>query len=108
MRRAFLIFIFNFLVSGIAQAEPIVVRSGEHDNFTRLVLPLPLGSRWSIDERPGVAKVILEEFNDGFDLSYAFEIIPRTRLVALVARGSELELQLSCTCPVVAFIEDGN
>lgn len=93
------------LCHSIAIAEPIAVRSGEHRNFTRLVMPLPNGSDWSLKNETGVSKLAVSNFDDGFDLTSAFAIIPRTRLRALVARGGELELQLTCECRVNAFLE---
>ncbi len=87
------------------RAEPIVVRSGEHETFTRIVLPLPDGAVWQLQNEPGNSQLIFENYDDGFDLSVAFEIIPRTRLTALLAQDSLLELQLACDCPVTAFVE---
>lgn len=87
-------------------SEPILVRSGEHDNFTRLVLPIPESVTWNLDNRAALSILTLEEFDDGFDLSQAFNIIPRTRLTALLAQSSTLEIQLACDCPVSAFVEE--
>ncbi|MEE4189542.1 MAG: hypothetical protein V2I76_14005 [Roseobacter sp.] len=93
------------LATTIANAAPIVVRSGEHDSFTRLVLQLPRETDWKIDT-DGLSSVLtLSSFDDGFDLSNAFSIIPRNRLRALVATNSDLELQLACNCIVQAFME---
>ncbi|MEM9575674.1 MAG: hypothetical protein AAF999_01530 [Pseudomonadota bacterium] len=94
--------------SAPAGAEPIVVRSGEHETFTRIVLPLPEDAIWQLQNEPGNSQVILANHDAGFDLSLAFEIIPRTRLSAMLAQDSVLELQLACDCPVTAFVEQGD
>ena len=86
-------------------AEPIVVRSGEHESFTRIVLPIPDGAVWLMENKPGNSQIIFENHDDGFDLSLAFEVIPKTRLTALVAQDSLLEMQLTCDCPVTSFVE---
>ncbi|MFK7744698.1 MAG: hypothetical protein AB8B47_06580 [Roseobacter sp.] len=89
----------------VLSADAIPVFSGEHENFTRLVLEIPQGIGWEINEAEGSSTISLSDFDDGFDLSKAFEIIPRTRLSALVSRKSELQLQLSCDCPIQAYLE---
>lgn len=86
-------------------ADPILVRSGEHAEFTRLVLLLPEGATWGLEQNTQTAWIELEGFDEGFDLSEAFEIIPRTRLNALVATDNRLELQMNCNCQVSGFLE---
>lgn len=88
-----------------ATAETVAVRSGEHDGFSRLVLPLAAPAPWhfgrTLDgyalqvDRPGVE----------FDLSRVFARIPRLRLADLagVAGESTLSLQLNCACHAEAF-----
>lgn len=105
MRVSVLAIVFGLFSWGVSYAEPIPVRSGEHDRFTRVVLPIPDGAKWTLENETGTSRLIFEDHDDGFDLSSAFEIIPRTRLTALIARESELELQLACDCPVSAFSE---
>lgn len=86
-------------------ADAIVVRSGEHEDFTRLVMRLPDRVNWQIETTGNRSRLSLEGFDQGFDLTSAFSIIPRTRLQALVARQSELDFQLGCECSVTAFLE---
>ena len=88
-----------------ASSEPIIVRSGEHEQFTRLVMLLPDGTTWNLEKNAKTAWIGLSDFDEGFDLSRAFEIIPRTRLNALVATDNRLELQMNCDCAVTGFIE---
>ncbi|AEI92077.1 hypothetical protein [Roseobacter litoralis] len=100
--------VFAILLPMPLAAEPIVVRSGEHASFTRLVMQLPAGVQWSMEQETNTPVLRLINHNEGFDLSVAFEIIPRTRLQALVAKASQLELQLACNCTVNAFLEQNS
>ncbi len=106
MRQIFTILtaIFFFLPAS-AMANAIVVRSGEHDTFTRLVMQLPEGVEWSLLSGEFNSILELEGHRAGFDLTDAFAIIPRTRLNALVATNSRLQLQLGCACLVQGFVE---
>ena len=68
-------------------------------------MQLPEGTTWQLETNGETGTLLLGGFDDGFDLSNAFAIIPRTRLTALIAGKSKLELQLGCTCRVQAFLE---
>lgn len=106
MKRALPAVIISVFFSGSSLwADPIPVRSGEHSDFTRLVMPFPDGATWRLENDSRRASIILGGFDDGFDLSNAFSVIPRTRLNALVATQSRLELQLNCDCDVSGFVE---
>lgn len=107
MKTAWLILLFTLVFTPKTSfADPIVVRSGEHDSFTRIVMELPEGSTWKVETQPGRSVLNIGGFDGGFDLSAAFDVIPRTRLSALLARAATLELQLTCDCPVNAFLEN--
>ncbi|ABG29999.1 hypothetical protein CEP88_11690 [Roseobacter denitrificans] len=108
MRKLTLLIFVAVLFPLRLMAEPIVVRSGEHNTFTRLVMQLPTDVEWSIAQAEKNPILKLENYDGGFDLSVAFEIIPRTRLQALVAKASQLELQLACNCVVDAFLEQNS
>ncbi len=98
--------VFSIVSAWQAAAEPVVIRTGEHQAFTRIVLQLPEFTEWNLENETGRSRLLLENFSAGFDLSQAFEIIPRTRLAALLAQESVLEMQLACDCPVTAFAEE--
>jgi len=98
-------FLIGMLFSSPASTDPIVVRSGEHEQFTRLVMLLPDQATWALEKNVETAWLSISDFEEGFDLSGAFEIIPRTRLNALVATDSRLELQMNCDCAVTGFVE---
>ncbi|WP_298968638.1 hypothetical protein [uncultured Roseobacter sp.] len=96
------------LASTAALANPITVRSGDHDGFTRLVMQLPTGVEWDVSGVPGKQTISLSGHNSGFDLSRVFDVIPRDRLTNVVQYPARLELELSCDCRVNSFLEQGD
>ncbi|MEP3053591.1 MULTISPECIES: hypothetical protein [Rhodobacterales] len=91
--------IFPHLLS----ANPIPVRTGDHDNFTRVVLSVPSSSNW-VEEVTG--RVILIKISDhkvGFDTSKAFDRIGRDRISSFKASSSNLEIQMGCDCTVESY-----
>ncbi len=88
-----------------AFADVVSVRSGEHENFSRLVLSISDGAVWSVDQTDKGYRLLLDGQTDGFDISEVFERIPRTRLQRLVqVKQDTLELQLSCACSIETFL----
>lgn len=99
-------FLFLIIVMPLPTlAEVVTIRGGEHENFTRLVLSIQEGTDWAIDQMDGGFRLTLGGHADGFDLSEAFERIPRDRLANLNQTGSDtLDLELSCECSVEPFL----
>ena len=89
-------------VGGAAQAQRVTVRGGEHADFTRLVFPLPQGQGWELRQDGRSAVLRINDPQPEFDLSHAFDLIPRTRLAELHTRDDGLELALGCDCIVTA------
>ncbi|WP_299843505.1 hypothetical protein [uncultured Jannaschia sp.] len=83
-----------------ALAEPVRVRSGEHDTFSRLVFPSGEPLEWTI-ERPwaGEARIAFAPSPD-LDLAEIFLRIPRTRLRDVTQAPEAVILDLGCNCPV--------
>ena len=94
-------FLFCFLmVPSFLSAEVVAVRSGEHENFTRLVFPLPNSEMtWSLDQN--VLRIDGEDLE--FDFSRVFDRIPRTRLEAIRQEENSVVLDLNCVCETRAF-----
>ena len=92
---------FIFLsVPSFLSAEVVTVRSGEHENFTRLVFPLPNAEMtWSLDQT--VLRIDGEDLE--FDFSKVFDRIPRTRLEAIRQEKNSVVVQLNCACETRAF-----
>ena len=86
-----------------AAAEDVLVRSGEHAGFSRLVLEFDERPPWSLRLADGRATVLLGPGERSFDAERVFSRIPRTRIRALAATAEGLELELGCDCAVTAF-----
>ena len=80
-------------------AEPLVVRSGEHAGFSRLVLQFPSLPQWTFGMVEGGYELRSGATDTQFDLSRIYLRIPRTRIsdVASPAPG-RLFLRLGCPC----------
>ncbi|WP_299779770.1 hypothetical protein [uncultured Roseobacter sp.] len=89
----------------MASANPIVVRSGDHNGFTRLVMRLPAGVQWQVTESRGLKTITVSDHQEGFDTSRVFDVIPRNLLTGVRDYPSRLELELSCQCELNTFVE---
>ncbi len=99
--RAFLTLLLIILPAS-ALANPAIVRSGEHDGFSRLVLYLPEDVEWSLEQGSKTATLTAENWTSGFDVGTVFFRIPRNRIAAVASRDSALEISLNCDCEVLA------
>jgi hypothetical protein len=89
-----------------AAAESARVLSGEHGDFTRLVVELPEGSAWTLGKTAmGYAFAVPGGGQLGYDLASVWDRIPRTRLQALRSDPATgvLMLTLACRCHVFPF-----
>ncbi|MBP1805079.1 hypothetical protein [Rubellimicrobium aerolatum] len=88
------------LAAGPALAETVPIRGGEHAEYTRLVVGVPDGAIWTLVPVPGGFELRMPP-GASYDLSRAFDKIPRTRVRALDARGlGRLGLTVDCDCHV--------
>ncbi len=87
----------------LAQTTTVPVRSGEHADFTRLVIQIPEENSWRVSTTAMQAKLLIEGPPLRFDISQAFARIPRTRLRSLNSAENQLELQLACPCEIRAY-----
>lgn len=108
IRTLVVIFLFG-LSSGAYAAPTVVVRSGEHGTFSRLVMQVPESVEWSLEQGEGQATLNLQMPGVQFDTSQAFDRIPKTRLTGLAQKeqGGALDLTLGCDCQVVGFRHSG-
>lgn len=93
-------------LSGPAMAQPARVISGEHSDFTRLVVELPAASGWTVGRTAmGYGFTTAATTQPGYDLSRVWDRIPRSRLQALRvdAESGALLLALACDCHVFPF-----
>jgi hypothetical protein len=92
------------MLASVAQAEIIPVRSGEHQGFSRIVVPLPGLGDWVFGRVPGGYELRVERADAQFDVADIFDKIPRTRLVGATTPGAgRLYLALGCDCSGDAF-----
>jgi tetratricopeptide (TPR) repeat protein len=87
-------------------AEPARVLTGEHGDFTRLVIELPDEEGWTVGRTPlGYAFAAEGETQPDYDLSGVWQRIARTRLqsVQVDPKTGALYLTLACDCHVFPF-----
>jgi len=63
-----------------AHALPVAVRSGEHADFTRLVVMLPKGAQWQVEPSEDGYRLKTNMEDPEFQLQDVFRLIPRTRV----------------------------
>ncbi len=89
-----------------AGAETARVISGEHADFTRLVIELPAGTDWTLGRTAmGYGFATTTAAQSGYDLTSVWQRIQRNRLQALRVDPDDgaLLLTLGCACHVFAF-----
>ncbi|WP_296426002.1 hypothetical protein [Yoonia sp.] len=98
--------LFAYLWSaGALWAEPVQIRTGEHAQFTRVVLTIPVGADWQL-ARGEDGYLLRLPVEDGYDTRRFFNIIPRDRItnVSQSIDSGELSLAVSCECSADAFL----
>lgn len=104
MRWRMLCMMMLFIPSfGAAQG---LVLSGEHDGFTRVAAPIPSGATWRVEQAGRRVTLIVDDLEQGFDISGIFELIPRERIVSVAQSTNSLSLILGCDCRVAAFVAE--
>ena len=88
----------------LGAAEGGVIRGGEHDGFTRIVLTIEPSTEWSLETAEGLATLHFPGKALAFDPAGVFEKIPRTRIrsvrAAPGATGTTVAVELACDCRV--------
>ncbi len=87
---------------GPAHAQDLTVRSGEHDGFTRLVVPIGAERDWAVDEAGSERRISFSPEGPAFDLTAVFDRATRDRLGSIAMDG-DLVLTLACDCPLSLF-----
>lgn len=97
------------LISAVAgMAQTVQIRSGEHDRFTRMVVYTPSPGNWQFGRVKGGYELRLQVETTQFDLSRAFDLIPRTRVSELSDIGAgALFFKVDCECHANAFVTGG-
>lgn len=110
MRTAFLVFtVFLSLATQQAGAEPVTVRTAEHEGFTRLVLDLPRPVAWSIVRSGNQHRLKLEGIAAEFDLRDSFRRITRQRVTNIRVEEEDentLGISVGCDCVLESSLYD--
>ena len=107
MTAIFLAFVTLILSSVAATAQSLVLRSGEHEGFTRIVMTLPEETQWQITSDDGVLRLRFSTLFTQIDVSSAFTRISRERIseIKVGQDNQSLDFLLSCNCGFRAILE---
>ncbi len=87
-----------------AAAAPLIVRSGEHDGFTRLVVYMDPDPTWRFGRVDGGYE-LRTSAPDGYDVAAVYTMIRQDRIAALEGRlDGRLMLSVDCDCHGDAFV----
>lgn len=102
MKRFLLILLFW---AHAASGQAVVVKSGDHDGFTRLVLELASPIDWQFGRTEDGYALRIAERSQPFDLSQVFRLIGTQRLAAIWAdpENGDLRLGIGCYCHAIPF-----
>ncbi len=92
------------LLASPLSAETIEVRSGDHDDFSRLLLRFPASEEWNFGKTPNgyEFRTVREDVSYGLDKVYS--LISRNRIKSVHdLGGGRLALDVSCNCHADAF-----
>lgn len=86
-------------------AQAVRVRSGEHGDFTRIVLEFPGAADWRVGRTADGYRLRLADAAPSYDLSGVYDLIGRSRLAAIWAdpENGDLSISLACACHVIPF-----
>lgn len=94
-----------------SMAQSVVVRGGEHGDFTRLVFSIPRNTVWDVEPNADKQSATVRFGKSGltFNTKEAFARITRDRVTGLTpaAEESAVEIQLGCDCDVTPFLLNG-
>ena len=100
-----LTFLALLVVTSQGRAQEIVVRSGAHDSFSRLVLRIPRDREWSLENTGNSARFMLAGHRSGFDTSRVFTFIDRRHVQEIIARADGFDIAFACDCVATSFVE---
>ncbi|MCX7565775.1 hypothetical protein OS189_05425 [Sulfitobacter sp. F26169L] len=103
MRNLGLFIAFMSLFGGGAQAQQLLVRSGDHPTFSRLTIPVPVKQPWEARQTTTGVEIQLPDFKGGFDLKDVFIRMQRERIAAIETSRNSLKLVVTCACQATVF-----
>ena len=95
-------------LAAAAAAQPVEIRSGQHESFTRLIVDLPERAEFEVQNFARQAQVSFPGRSFAFDPSSVFSRISRERIAEIsVTEGeSAFSIKLNCQCEVTSFWHD--
>ncbi len=98
------------LATSAASAQAVIVKSGDHADFTRLVLTFPGAVDWKIGRTETGYELEQSNKSAPFDLSGVYQLITKARLKSIWADpdSGNLQLGVACECHVIPFEFNGN
>jgi hypothetical protein len=96
---------FVLMLAGPVMAEVARVSGGEHADFTRLVVEGNAGTDWALGRAADGYELRMSPWVTSYDVTNAFDKIPRDRLAALWQdpETGTLRFSLACACHAIAF-----
>ncbi|SDX29137.1 hypothetical protein SAMN05444358_104178 [Ruegeria halocynthiae] len=89
-----------------ASAQALRVRSGEHEGYTRIVVQVPPGTGWVLDQTQTSAHLSIAIDEATYDTTAVFNRLSGNRLKSLKQSepGAALEMTFGCECVATAFL----
>lgn len=105
MTRFLLVVFVVLFLPAVSAAQTVRVLGGEHPDFTRLTFQIPASVTWDLNESDNGFTISLSRPVASFDLSKAFERIPRGRVLKIFPSTDKtsLEVALGCDCQIEMF-----
>jgi len=93
------------LIATGASASPILVRSGEHDGFTRLVMEYGAAIDWQVGRTDDGYELRIAKQTPDYDFTEAFKLIGKSRLAGIWIDPATkaLRLGVACACHAIPF-----
>lgn len=93
------------LLAGHLAAAPVLVKTGEHDGFTRLVMEFPAPLDWQMGRSADGYELRISGQTPSYDLSEAFKLIGKSRLAAIWIdpQTAGLRIGIACACHAIPF-----
>lgn len=83
-------------------SQPLTVLSGEHEEFTRIVV-YTRGKELDIGQTVDVVKLVLKDPNASFDTTRAMRRLGPKRVQEIESRKNRLEILMNCDCVYETF-----
>ncbi len=99
------VLIFLTFLAAPAVAQTVVVKSGDHADFTRLVLTFADGADWQLGRIDGGYELQRGDRRETFDVSDVYRLITKARLKSIWVDPitGRLQMGVGCACHAIPF-----